>query len=73
MFHPLLQLLLPYYIQVVIVLNLQMQWLSSLLTLVVVLVQYTWTMLAAAAVRVTSWTAHIAPLSVVILPIGVLE
>ena len=42
-----------------------MQWLSAMLTLVVVLVQSTWRVLAAEAVRTTSLTAHIAHLSAV--------
>ena len=37
-----------------------MQWLSAVLTLVLVLAQYTWTMLAAVVVRVASLTARIA-------------
>ena len=44
-----------------------------LVSLVVVLVQSTWTMLLAVAVRVASLTAHGAPLSVVTLRVGVLE
>ena len=40
-----------------------MQLPSEMLILVVVLVQSTWTMLAALEVRVTSLTAHAAPLS----------
>ena len=40
-----------------------MQLHSAVLTLVLVLVQSTWTMLTVLAVRVTSWNAHTAPLS----------
>ena len=68
-----LQLLLSCYAQLISVLCLQMQWLSSLLTLVVVLVQSTWTILAAVAVRLTSWIAHMALGSIVTLGVGVLE
>ena len=51
----------------------QMQSPLVLVSLVVVLVQSTWTMLLAVAVRVTSVTAHGTPLSVVTLRVGVLE
>ena len=43
----------------------QVQWLSAMLTLVLVLVQSTWMMLDVVVVRVTSITAHITPLSAV--------
>ena len=46
---------------------------TILVSLVVVLVPFTWTMLLAVAVRVTSLTAHGAPLSAVTLHVGVLE
>ena len=51
----------------------QMQLPSAVLTLVLVLVQSTWTMLTVLAVKVTSLTAHGAPLSTVTLGMGVLE
>ena len=51
----------------------QMQSPTILVSLVVVLVQSTWTMLLAVTVKVTSLTAHGAPLSVVTLHVGVLE
>ena len=43
----------------------QVQWPSPLLTLVVVLDQFTWTMLIAVAVRVDSQTAHVVQVPVV--------
>ena len=44
-----------------------------MLTLVMVLVQSTWTVLVAVVVRVTSLTAHVALLSVVTVILKVLE
>ena len=43
----------------------QVQWPSPMLTLVVVLDQFTWTMLIAVAVRVDSQTAHVVQVPVV--------
>ena len=51
----------------------QMQLPSAMLTLVLVLVQSSWTMLTVMAERVTSLTAHKAHLSTVTLGMGVLE
>jgi len=50
-----------------------MQLRSAVLTLVLVLVQSTWTMLTVLAVRVTSWNAHTAPLSPVQATVKMLE
>ena len=50
-----------------------MQWLSLMLTLVLVLAQSTWTMLLAVVVRVTSLTVPVALLSDVIVILKMLE
>ena len=50
-----------------------MQWLSLMLTLVLVLAQSTWTMLLAVVVRVTSQNVPVASLSVVTVILKMLE
>ena len=53
--------------------NQQMQWPSAVLPLVLVLVQSTWTMLLAVAVRGISLIVTVAPLSTVTVIVEVLQ